>query len=188
MATTDPFTASIILPFPECHLVEIIQYVAFTARLLSLSNMHLSLVAQLVKNLPTMQGTQVRFLSWEDLLEKEMATHSSTPAWGLPWTEEPGRLQSMRSQRVGKTERLHFLPFPDSSVGKKPACQCRRLGFSPWVGKISWRRKWQPTAIFLPGKSHGQRSLAGYSPWVCKRVGQDLETKQQQQQKFRQGI
>ena len=40
-----------------------------------------------------------------------------------------------------------------------------RHGFEPWVEKIAWRRKWQPTPVFLPGKSHGQRSLAGYSPW-----------------------
>ena len=44
----------------------------------------------------------------------------------------------------------------------------RRLDFDPWVGKIPWRRKWQPTPIFLPGESHGQRSLAGYSPWGQK--------------------
>ena len=43
--------------------------------------------------------------------------------------------------------------------------QCRRLGFSPWVGKITWRNKWQPTPVFLPGKSHGQKSLVGCSPW-----------------------
>ena len=48
--------------------------------------------------------------------------------------------------------------------GKESSCQCRRLGFDPWVGKISWRRKWQPTPVFFPGKSHGQRRLAGYSP------------------------
>ena len=52
------------------------------------------LVAQTVKRLPTMQETQVRSLGWEDLLEKEMATHSSTPAWKIPWAEERGRLQS----------------------------------------------------------------------------------------------
>ena len=40
----------------------------------------------------------------------------------------------------------------------------RRCGYNPWIGKIPWRRKWQPTAVFLPGKSHGQRGLAGYSP------------------------
>ena len=51
--------------------------------------------------------------------------------------------------------------------GKEPACQCRgrkRLQFEPWVRKIPWRRAWQPTPVFLPGESHGQRSLAGYSP------------------------
>ena len=45
--------------------------------------------------------------------------------------------------------------------GKESACQCRRLVFDPWVGKIAWRRKWEPTPVSLPGKSHGQRSLAG---------------------------
>ena len=52
--------------------------------------------------------------------------------------------------------------------GKEPACQCRRLRnleFDPWVGKIPWRREWQPTPIFLPGESHGRRSQTGYSPW-----------------------
>ena len=59
-----------------------------------------SLVAQTVNCLPTMQETRVQSLDWEDL-EKEMATHSSTLAWKIPWTEEPGRLQSMGLQRVG---------------------------------------------------------------------------------------
>ena len=60
-----------------------------------------SLVVQTVKNLPAMQETQVRSLDWEDPLEKEMVTHSSSLAWEIPWTEEPGGLQSMGSQRVG---------------------------------------------------------------------------------------
>ena len=59
-----------------------------------------SLVAQMVKNLPAMWETQVQPLSWEDPLEKGMTTHSSILAWRIPWTEEPGRLQSMESQRV----------------------------------------------------------------------------------------
>ena len=59
------------------------------------------LVAQTVKRLPTMQETQVRSLGREELLEKEMATHSSILAWKIPWTEEPGRLQSMGLQTVG---------------------------------------------------------------------------------------
>ena len=62
-----------------------------------------SLVAQLVKNLPAMQETWVQFLGWEDPLEKEMATHSSILAWRIPWTEEPGRLQSMGSQESDMT-------------------------------------------------------------------------------------
>ena len=59
-----------------------------------------SLVAQMVKRLSTMWETQVRSLGWEDPLEKEMATHSRTIAWKSPWTEKPGRLQSMGSLRV----------------------------------------------------------------------------------------
>ena len=59
------------------------------------------LVAQMVKNLPAIQGTWVRSLGREDLLEKAMETHSSIPAWRIPWTEEPGGLQSVKSQRVG---------------------------------------------------------------------------------------
>ena len=62
---------------------------------------HTSLVAQMVKRLSTMRETQVQSLGWEDPLEKEMVIHSSTIAWKIPWTEEPGRLQSMGSQRAG---------------------------------------------------------------------------------------
>ena len=57
--------------------------------------------------------------------------------------------------------------FPGGASGKEPACLCRRCkrhGFNPWVRKIPWRRAWQPTLVFLPGESHGQRSLVGYSP------------------------
>ena len=59
-----------------------------------------SLMAQTVKYLSAMLETQVQSLGWEDLLEKEMAIHSNTLAWKIPWTEEPGRLQSMGLQRV----------------------------------------------------------------------------------------
>ena len=58
-------------------------------------------MAQRIKRLPAMQETQVGSLGWEDPLEKEMATHSSVLAWRIPWTEEPGGLQSTGSQRVG---------------------------------------------------------------------------------------
>ena len=58
------------------------------------------------------------------------------------------------------------LGFLCVASGKKSTCQCRsrRSGFDPWVEKIPWRRVWQPTPVFLPGKFHGQRSLEGYSP------------------------
>ena len=64
---------------------------------------------------------------------------------------------------------LYIKGFLGGASGKEPACQWRRLerhGFDSWVGKIPWRRKWQPTPVFLPGETHGERSLAGYSPWV----------------------
>ena len=64
--------------------------------------------------------------------------------------------------------------------GEESALQCKRHWFDPRIGKISCRRKWQPTPIVLPGKSHGQRNLATCSPWGWKRVGQNWVTKQQQ--------
>ena len=76
-------------------------------------------------------------------MEKAMAPHSSTFAWKIPWMEEPGGLQSMKLLRVGHD----------------------------WATSISlftftnWRRKWQPTPVLLPGKSHGRRGLVGCSPW-----------------------
>ena len=68
---------------------------------------------------------------------------------------------------------LHFSRciLPDTTISKEPACQCRRhkrCRFNPCVRKIPWRRKWQPTPVFLPGKSHGQTSLEGYSLWGRK--------------------
>ena len=60
---------------------------------------------------------------------------------------------------------LSIYSFPWWLSGKESTWQCRRQGFDPWVGKIPWRRAWQPTPVFLPGKSHGERSLVGYSPW-----------------------
>ena len=65
------------------------------------------------------------------------------------------------------------MAIPGGVSGKESACQCRKLergAFDPWDGKIPWRSKWQPAPVFLPGKSHGQRSLAGYSPWDCKEL------------------
>ena len=65
--------------------------------------------------------------------------------------------------------------------------QCRRCGFDPRVGKISWRMKQQPTPVFLPGESHGQRSLGGYSPWGCQELDttECARTKRRQERKER---
>ena len=84
-------------------------------------------------------------LARPDHLEKEMATHSSTLAWKIPWTEEPGGLQSMGSRRVGHDWETSLSLF-DS---------------------MHWRRKWQPTPVFLPGESQGQGSLVGCHLWGC---------------------
>ena len=67
--------------------------------------------------------------------------------------------------------------FPCAASGKKLACQYRghkRCKFYSWIGKIPWRRAQQPTPVFLPGESHGQRSLVGHSPWGCKELGHEL--------------
>ena len=66
---------------------------------------------------------------------------------------------------------LQVKGLPRWLSGKESACQCRKhkkLRFDSLAGKIPWKRKWKPTLVFLPGKSHGQRSLAGYSPWGHK--------------------
>ena len=85
-------------------------------------------------------------------------------AWGLP---------AIHGMAKGWTW-LKWLSTQHWWLRKEPACsagghlQCKGPGFNPWVRKISWRRKWLPTPVVLPGKSHGQRSLAGNSPWGCK--------------------
>ena len=79
------------------------------------------------------------------LMEKAMAPHSSTLAWKIPWTEEPGRLQTMGSRRVGH----HWA----TSL--------------PLFTFLHWRRKWQPTPVFLPRESQGWRSLVGCHLWGC---------------------
>ena len=90
-----------------------------------------------------------------------MATCTSVLAQKIPLTEDPDGLQSTGLQRVG-----HNWAHTHTHTHSPSIClQCGRPGFDPWVRKIPWRRKWQPTPVLLPGKSHGQRSLVGYSPW-----------------------
>ena len=75
-------------------------------------------------------------------------------------------------EKKGMTEEFSW-SFSSGAGSKEPAFQYRRHErhrFDPWVGKTFWSRKWQPTPVFLPGESHGERGLAGYSPWVCKEL------------------
>ena len=82
-------------------LLDMYQVIELLNHMINLYYSLASLVAQMVKCLPAVHETQVRFLGWEDPLEKEMATSSSTLAWKIPWMKEPGRLQSTGSQRMG---------------------------------------------------------------------------------------
>ena len=96
----------------------------------------LTMVAQMVKRLSTMLETQVQALGWEDPLEKEMAIHSSTIAWRIPWTEEPGRLQSMGSQRVGHNWAISVSQSRDKST-QSIFCSIEW----PW-GTAGWMGGW----------------------------------------------
>ena len=91
-------------------------------------------MAQTVKGLPAMWETLVRFLGREDPLEKEMAIHSSTLAWEIPWTEEPDRLQSMGSQRVGHNwvTSLHFMTGELTQIQFLPACILKSRTYVPF--------------------------------------------------------
>ena len=94
--------------------------------------------------------------------EKAVAPHSSTLAWKTPWTEEPGRLQSMGSLRIRHdwTTSLSLFTF------------------------MHWRGKWQPTPVFLPGESQGRGSPVGCHLWVCTELDMTETTQQQQQQQI----
>ena len=90
-------------------------------------------MAQTVKHLPAMRETRIRFLDQEDPLEKEMAIHSSTLAWKIPWMEGPDRLQSMGSQESDTTERLHFhFTFNSVILLEEQETQCSHI-FGPSV-------------------------------------------------------
>ena len=101
-----------------------------------------------------------------------MATHSSNLAWKIPWTEEPGRLQSMESQRVRATEPILYNGHSKKLTMLKCAIQWYLWHSNLYAGQEDPLEKgWQPTPVILPGKFHGERSLAGYSPWSSKELG-----------------
>ena len=124
-------------------------------------------------------------------IEKEMAPHSSTLAWKIPWAEEPGGLQSVGLRRVRHdwvTSLSLFTLCIGEGNGNPLQCSCLEnprdrgawwaavYGVAQSRTRLKWlsssmpqkRRKWQPTPVLLPGKSHGQRSLVGCSPWGAK--------------------
>ena len=123
-----------------------------------------------------MQETRVRSLGWENPLEKEMATYTSILAWEIPLTEEPGGLQTVGSQRVRcdlATKQQQCELAAVSLIFKKMLWILNTWWnkiqyFGTWCGLFTfmhWRRKWQPTPVFLPGESQGWGSLVGCRLW-----------------------
>ena len=89
---------------------------------------------------------------------------------GAEWTPEVDPIMVMFHSSPNRL-RQNFGGLPWWLSGKESACQCRRLGFEPWVREMPWGRKWQSTPVFVPGKYHRQRSLEGYGPRGHKDVG-----------------
>ena len=119
-----------------------LEFLAVQGTLKSLLQNH-SLKASMLWRSPEPQFKSINSLAISFLLERAMATHSSTRAWKIPWTEEPGRLQSMGSLRVRHDWETSLSLFTF----------------------MRWRRKWQPTPVFLPGESQGRGSLVGCHTW-----------------------
>ena len=125
-------------------------------------------MAQMVKNLPTVEKTQIWFLGQEDPMKKRMVTHSSVPAWRIPWTEEPGRLQSMGCKEVDITERLTDtdinIPNPAflwlvTVMWPQGLYTARNSpGQNPGVGSLSLLQRIFPTQGLSPGLPHCQES------------------------------
>ena len=135
-------------------------------------------MAQTVKCLSAIQETRVRSLDWEDPLEKEMAAHSSILAWKIPWMENLVDYCPWGRKESDTTEWFHFhwTCFPGGSGVKNLLANAGDVVLISVSGRFPWRRKWQPTPVFLLGKSHGQRSLVGYSSWSHSRTWLSNET------------
>ena len=140
-----------------------------------------SLIAQLVKN-PAVQETRVQFLGQEDPLEKEMQpTPGFLPGkshgqrsltgyspWGCKSQTRPSNQTTTTRVRLGLGLGLGASQVALVEKNLPVDAGDMRCGFDPWDGKIPWGKAWQPTPVFLPGKSHGWRSLVDYSPWGRK--------------------
>ena len=117
------------------------------------------------KESPAMWETWVQSLGWEDPLEEGMATHTSILAWRIPWTEEPGGLQSMGPQ-MSQTRLKQLSTAQHCEVGRHLFGLSSPDGY--FLETTEWPKGWQPTPVFLPGEFHGHRSLTSYSPWCCR--------------------
>ena len=139
LAATESIICHYSFHFPELYMNGIIPYAVFCVSILLLRVTILRSIYVVLYNTSSFFFYYILVFH----MEKAMATHSSTLVWKIPWTEEPGRLQSMGSQRVGHD----------------------------WVTSLSlftfthWRKKWQPTPMFLPGESQGWGSLVDYHLW-----------------------
>ena len=115
-------------------------------------------------------------LAWESTFKEPYLQQRAGNKQGRETVQGSRDVDTWWIQRVSRW-------IPGSSSGKEPTCQCRsrkRRGLSPWVEKIPWRKKWQPTLVFLPGEPHGQRNLVGYSP-ESQRALRKVVTKSQTQ-------
>ena len=133
------FSNESVLIWP--HVAKVLEFTLGLTSWISLQSKGLSRDSQ--ESSPTPQFKSVNSLALSFLLEKAMASHSSTLAWWIPWMEEPGGLQSMGSLRVGHDWATSLLLFT----------------------LMHWRRKWQPTPVFLPKESQGRGSLVGCRLW-----------------------
>ena len=136
-----------------------------------------SQVAQLVKNMPANSG-DARHTGSVPGLERSSGEGNGNPFQYSCLENFMNRGPWWATVHGVSKSQTRLSDFTFSFSGKESTCQCRRHRFDPWVGKILWRRKWQPTPVVLPGKSYGQRSLSGYSPWSHERDEHDFATKQ----------
>ena len=100
--------------------------------------------------------------------QKNLDPAPPPPSWWMDRFGESGHSWRVSMEVVVPKYRPSMVGLPRWLRGKESACQCKRRGFDPWIGKIHWRRKCQRAPVFLPGEFHGQRSLVGNSPWGHK--------------------
>ena len=143
----------------------------------------ISQVSWLIKNTPVNIGDTRDMGPIPGLGMEDMATHSNILAWRIPWTEEPGGLQSMGLQRIGHdwankdgtrhsvyvNPKVLILSFPGSSVVKNLLVSAGDMSSIPGLGRPPEEGNGNPLQLFLPGKFYGQRSLVGFSPWGCRK-------------------